>query len=465
MINLVRSILFCLLCVAMLCACDRVVGKEAGSPAAPLEKLTIPEIVSDPHKERIAQAEGGALYRIGEHLVCVLRGSPHEMGFQHGQLLAKHIAHIYKEGYFSKTLFGKYNQSFLEEHTSRMEKHFPPAYLEEMRGLVEGIKQAGIEGIEYRHVLAAACSAEIQHTDPDAPPGCSNFALFGQWTTDGRLLHGRNLDWRITDQAQEDAVLFVWQPDDGQTFAMPGWAGCIGSVSGMNAQGITIGEMTSSTTDQTFDGIPLLIVTRRVLQEASSLGEAVGILEKGPRTFGWNFVIGDAQIPDARALEVDARTCSVFTPSDPKESSRTGHTALPDAVRRTNHPCGEIMLMKLAELAGEEFKETVWGYEFSFDIDSLAMAVPILKSQETWARYDWLGKQIQGHPKEVDAEMALAILTNGPVRVDNTLHSWVLDPDENTIYLAIAGSDPPVTAVARPYTRIDLSEWFEDSDA
>ena len=420
--------------------------------AAPPPELATPEVVDDPETVLIDEEGMGKLCRVGEHLVCVMEGTPAEMGYQHGRLCAKQIRQIVKDGYMVKALLDRgYTTAYIHAQSERMEKHFPQEYVEEMRGVVEGLRAAGIEDVAYEDIRTAVTQAEISHHDPDDPPGCTNFAAWGRWTTDGRLLHGRNLDWSISRGAQEAAAVFVWRPKGGTPFMMVGWTGAIGSVSGMNASGITFGEMTSTSTDETFDGLPLMLLMRRVLEKAKTLDEAVAIVQRAPRTTGWNFILGDAKIPDGRALEVDAADCEVFAPMDAKENEKTGHWAMEDAVRRTNHPCGLVKIYKLID---------VYGPQFSITREDFDQAIPMLKLQNTWQRYDWLGKQIQARPGAMDVAEALQLLANGPVKCDATLHAWVFDPKNQTAYVAVAGSDPPLTATARPFTRIDLAQWF-----
>lgn len=220
-------------------------------------------------------------------------------------------------------------------------------------------------------------------------------------------------------------------------------------------KGITIGEMTDLLTSITYDGIPLFILMRHVLEKASDLATAVGIVEKGPRTIGWNFVIGDGKIPDARALDTDATTCEVFAPMDEKEKVADLHSPLPDAVRRTNHPIRMEHLLKLVQAVGPRM-----GLKIE-TMDQLQMTLPLFKMQNTYQRYVWLGEQIQAHPKGIDVKEALQLLGNGPVFQKDTLHSWVFDPKNQVAYVAIAGNKPPLTATRRPYTRIELGEWFK----
>jgi len=417
------------------------------------EEFNTPAIVENPETKLIDEEGAGKLYQVGEHLVCVVEGTPAEMGYQHGRMLAHKIHHLIKQGYVKKALYDRgYTDEYILTQSARMEKHFPPEYVEEMQGIVRGMKAAGVDDIRYEDIRTAVTQSELSHHGPDAPPGCSNFAAWGKWTTDGRLLHGRNLDWNIDRGAQEGAVILVWRPKGGRPFMMVGWTGSIGSVTGMNADGISFGEMTSSSSDETFDGLPLMLMMRRVLEKAETLDEAVQVVRDAPPTTGWNFILADGKKPDARAIELDAASCEVYKPMDPNEGEQTGHWAMQDAVRRTNHPIG---IKKLEKLVARYAKAR------GLEIENLEMAIPLLKTQNTWERYDWLGKQIQARPAKMDVPQALELLANGPVNAGNTLHSCVFDPKNQTAYVAIAGWDPPAPAWSRQYTKIDLSQWFK----
>ena len=414
------------------------------------------EIIESPEVTLLDEEGAGKLYRVGEHLVLVMEGTHEEMGYQHGRLLASHVNNILTKGYTPKALWDRgYSRDYVTAQSERMEKFFPDEIKEEMRGLVRGLHDAGYEDLTYEDVRTGITQAEILHFPPDGPPACSNFACWGKWTTDGRLLHGRNLDWNIEGDAQDDHAILIWRPKDGIPFMMVGWAGGVGSVSGMNSKGITIGEMTLPSPDATFDGLPLFLQMRLVLEQTDNLDDAVAFFEACPRTTGWLFIIGDGKIPDGRALETDAKYCTVFAPMDPKETDETGHWGMEDAVRRTNHPVGLDQLMRLA---------LAFGHEFGVDIQSvedLQALMPVLHTQNSWLRYEWMSKEIERQPGAIDVREAIQILSTGPVYCAVTLHAFVADPSNNAIYVANAGNNPPVTATDRPFTRIDLTEWFK----
>ena len=139
--------------------------------------LSTPQLILNPEVKLLDQEGAGKLYQAGEHLVCVMEGTPAEMGYQHGRLLAKRAHQIIKEGYMVKALYNRgYTREYVYAQSERMEKHFPPEYIEEMKAIVKGLEAAGITDIAYEDVRTGVTQAEIMHHDPNSPTGCSNCA-------------------------------------------------------------------------------------------------------------------------------------------------------------------------------------------------------------------------------------------------------------------------------------------------
>ena len=153
--------------------------------------------------------------------------------------------------------------------------------------------------------------------------------------------------------------------------------------------------------------------------------------------------------------EIIIGLANVFTTMDEKEGAATGHWGMEQCVRRTNHPTDLDQLFRLAKAYGSEFGLTVETRE------QLTVLVPMLQGQDSFQRYEWMSRRIEEVPGKIDVEQAVKILATGPVYCDATLHSWVFDPKNRAAYLSIAGYNPPVTATDRPFTKIDLTEWFK----
>ena len=112
---------------------------------------------------------------------------------------------------------------------AQQRKHVPARFFEEMQGIADGA------GMDVQDIIVANFIPELFH--------CSGFALSGSATKDGTLYHGRILDYGCDWRLQEHAVLTVAEPAGKIPFVNVTYAGFVGSVTGMNAEKISIGEM------------------------------------------------------------------------------------------------------------------------------------------------------------------------------------------------------------------------------
>lgn len=268
------------------------------------------------------------LEQIQNQRVLHLKGSYHEMGLAHGKLLAKEVAED-ATFFLDHWLIGgkKEKLETIEGIWKTFEPFLPQRYKDELAGLSEG------SGVPLARLQLLHAIPERFH--------CTGVAAMKAATKDGRLYHTRSLDYALDigtreKRAQDNALLIVYEPDDGQAYCVVGWAGCIGCVSGMNAKGISIGEMGSASKDEAYDGIPMIFLMREALRKATTLDEALDVFRTGPHTCGYNFLIGDGKIPDARAVEVTKTKYAEFKPGDPAENIGP-HCALSCCIRRANH--------------------------------------------------------------------------------------------------------------------------------
>ena len=139
---------------------------------------------------------------------------------------------------------------------AQQKKYVPARYFEEMKGVADGA------GMSVQDIIVANFIPELFH--------CSGFALCGTATKDGKLYHGRILDYGCDWRLQEHAVLTVAEPDGLIPFVNVTYAGFIGSVTGMNAEKISIGEMGGKGLGH-WDGVPMAFLMRMVLEEAKTL--------------------------------------------------------------------------------------------------------------------------------------------------------------------------------------------------
>lgn len=239
--------------------------------------------------------------------VLHLRGSPYEMGYQHGSLLRREVRDsvenilAFADSHLTMPGLGRIIVRRKLDRTWRMMKpHVPERYLEEMQGLADG---AGIplQLIQRVHAL------------PDLTAvACANAVVKGAAVKNGRLIHIRNLDWAIHSNVHRYAALIVHEPDGKKPFLNIGWLGFVGVLSGISKDGISVGQIGAETIETGLKGTPMPFLLRRVLEESDRLDQAVKIIETGPRTVGYNYLIADAKTKNAVALETTRKRCAVF---------------------------------------------------------------------------------------------------------------------------------------------------------
>ena len=93
---------------------------------------------------------------------------------------------------------------------------------------------------------------------------------------------------------QDSAAAFVIAPEGRIPFVTVGYAGFTGSVSGMNARGISLGEMGGRGEGQ-WDGVPMATLMRRAMEECTTLDEVTELWTKSPRTCEYYYVFADGK--------------------------------------------------------------------------------------------------------------------------------------------------------------------------
>ena len=254
-----------------------------------------------------ATVPDGELRWAGRLPVLILRGSPYDMGYQHGSLMRREVRESVKNilAYADRQLrvpgIGPWIvRRKLDRAWIKMKPFVPERYLEEMRGLADGA-EIPLRTLQRVHALPDLTSVT-----------CASSAVAGAATRDGRLIQLRNLDWAIQSGIQRYAVLLAHQPITGRPFVNIGWLGFMGVISGINRQGISVAEIGAETEDADLQGTPMPFLLRRVLEESDDLDQAVKIIQTGPRTVGYNYLFAGAKARKAVALETTHQRCALF---------------------------------------------------------------------------------------------------------------------------------------------------------
>ncbi len=240
-----------------------------------------------------------------------VEGKPFERGFQNGYLLAKHIDESIEiiAYYLEKTTEKKwdfYYKAAKEMFWPKMDEE----YKEEIKGIVAGLKKAGVTKYDTIDITAYNGWIELAWyylPDTKAHGSCSAFIATGNATHDGRIVIAHNLWYEYMFCRKWNVILDI-NPSQGNriiTQAFPGWI-FGGTDFWINSAGLLVVETTMSGFEG-FDpkGIPEFHRIRKALQYANSIDTFVDIMEKGNNGgYANDWLVGDIKTGEIARLEL-----------------------------------------------------------------------------------------------------------------------------------------------------------------
>ena len=256
-----------------------------------------------------------------------LEGSPAEIGFQHGYLLAPEI----------KDAFTVISTESTHDERRRWEvsrtdareifwPHVEQEYRDEMTGIAEGLKARGVK-LDLWDVVAMNAWTEQGYYDRSREAGspgataehCSAFVATGSYTKDGRPVVAHN-NWTSYASGERWNIVFDITPEHGNRFLMDGMAGLIhsGDDFGVNAAGLVITETTISGF-KGFDpnGIPEFVRARKAMQYANSIDDFARIMKDGNNGgYANNWLVADMRRNEVASLELGLKNVTLERTKD-----------------------------------------------------------------------------------------------------------------------------------------------------
>lgn len=358
-----------------------------------------------------AAFEGGHLHQIGSLKVLELHGSYREMGRQYGFLLRDDLNRIYNNMSHD---FGKseaLSRDRLLAFGNRSFQLYPQRYKEVILGMAE------TSGLGLDELLIINCLQIYLISDQ----GCSALAAWGNYTSNGPLVFGRNYDW--SDRMRQYIVVVVFNPDDGSIpVASIHYAGSIYLNTGMNRKGIFL-ETNGDTSESIFTintvTTPILLLT--FLEDSASLEEIDGRIRSARPSDGC--IVNVADHREARSYE--------WTPFDLKRRSPDRDGILVS----TNH-----------------FQNPEWGFEEPIpDIND-----PIY-TEERRRNLLSLAEMHKGSltPDVVMDIMSRPLSEGGPLQTEElpTSYQVIAVPEDLKIWVRIPG--------VQSWTEVDLNLFFQ----
>ena len=262
-----------------------------------------------------------------------LQGTPAEIGFQHGYLLAPEIEDNLKVTALEQTHDNKKDWAFFRAAAENMMwPHIEAEYREELQGIADGARARGVKldlwdvvamnaALEWgyyvkvydkEHGIAASASLAV-------PERCSAFVATGSYTKDGQVVMGHNA-WTGYLDGERWTIVFDVVPARGHRFIMDGLPGFIHSADdfGINAAGILITETTiSGFSGYDPQGIPEFVRARRAMQYAASIDDFARLMQEGNNGgYANDWLIADRKTNEIASLELGLKNVTLERKKD-----------------------------------------------------------------------------------------------------------------------------------------------------
>ncbi len=263
-----------------------------------------------------------------------LQGSPREIGFQHGYLLAPEIADGFAVVKLQDTHNTRRDWEFFRQAAHEMLwPKIDEEYKEELGGIAEGLKARGVS-MDIDDVVALNAFEELadyyvpwyneRHKVAGAPrllsPGnCSAFVATGSYTRDHKIVIAHN-NWTGYLDGERWRIIFDIAPQHGYRILMDGYPGVITSDDdfGVNSSGIMVTETTiSQFHGWDPDGKPEFMRSRKALQYAASLDDYVRIMLDGNNGgYANDWLLGDNKTGEIAQFELGLKAHQVWRTRD-----------------------------------------------------------------------------------------------------------------------------------------------------
>lgn len=250
---------------------------------------------------------------VNDITILTLKGSPYDMGLQHGKLMRDKIRESYSRVIGLTRALS--DDKKLDEAFSLIEPFIPEEESEEMLGLANGAGLPARE-VHWFHTIPTMYENNDRrrffrdsYKNLSPGPTCSNIAAFGKATDDGRLCQLRVLDWSPELGVQNYPAILIHRPDNGYGSATFSFAGYIGCVSGMNEAQLCFGEEgNGDPKEETMEGMPFPFLFRKMMRQASGLADTDKMIESAKRTNSYIYLIGDGKARDATLYDTNCVT-------------------------------------------------------------------------------------------------------------------------------------------------------------
>ena len=276
----------------------------------------------------------GYRYQRGGWTYVHLEGTPAQIGFQHGSLLADEIADLVKVNKLELEHGTHRDWAFFREAGRTMFwPHIEPEYQQELEGIAKGVQSKGIK-LDVWDIVALNGAIELSeyyipwldkqthaaNAIPIHPRGrCSAFIATGSYTKGGKIVIAHN-NWSSYADGERWTIIFDIQPAHGRRFIMDGEPGVITSEDdfGVNDAGLMITETTiTQFVGWNTEGIPEFVRSRKAMQYAGTIDEYIALMKEGNNGgYANDWLVGDRKTGEIAYLELGLKNTPVWRSKD-----------------------------------------------------------------------------------------------------------------------------------------------------
>ncbi len=262
-----------------------------------------------------------------------LEGTPSEIGYQHGYLLAAEILDMKGLAALELSHDSKKDWAFYRNAArDMMWPYIEQEYRDELQGIADGVNARGVKldvwdivalnGLlewpyytkEYdkRHKISVPKPVSVgEH--------CSAFVATGSYTRDGKVIIAHN-NWTSYMEGVRWTIVFDIAPAKGHRMLMDGLPGIIVSDDDffVNSAGIMVTETTISEFEG-YDprGIPEFVRARKAMQYSASIDDFARIMKEGNNGgYANDWLIADRKTNEVASLELGLKNVTLERTKD-----------------------------------------------------------------------------------------------------------------------------------------------------
>jgi hypothetical protein len=246
-------------------------------------------------------AEGTAsnkLIEIAPHLKrAYLRGSSFQMGQQWAKVQEDKIRSLQLTFKGMAMYFLRENEASIRAKALKIAKNMDKQDLDEIKSIALSCKIKYEDMLIY-NLFYSLCVTKI---------GCRQFAVWGKRTTDGELLHARNLDWfdYPGSPMKKFNTVVNYKGKKQIEYISLSWPGFTGCLTGTNKAGITIGyNQLNFRGDLKHFSEPTFFTIKRALRTCKTVEEVIKLFKKALPMDSGSVLVSDATQKKAAVIEI-----------------------------------------------------------------------------------------------------------------------------------------------------------------